>query len=272
LNELQTEEKIRLRRKLTEQAIGNAMSNQWIEAIETNQQLVDDFGPDVEAYNRLGKAYAQLGRITDARGAYESSIKIDPTNTIAQRNIQRLAALKDAPVSGPSDVPHADPTFFIEETGKTVATAVFSDAPKATLAALTAGDFLDMQREGDVMVVVTRGGERLGVLDGRLSSRLIELQEGGNVYAIAAIAVNPQRRELRVLIREMRQSPGLAGRVSFPPETSSTFRAYLRPGGMIREDRMDDDDDGENDADTMGSDEEDMSGDGMDFGEDTAES
>lgn len=272
MNELQTEEKVRLRRKLTEQAISNAMSNQWAEAIETNQQLVDEFGPDVEAYNRLGKAYAQLGRITDGRGAYESSLKIDPTNTIAQRNIQRLSALKDAPLSAASDVPHADPTFFIEETGKTVATAVFSDAPKATLAALTAGDFLEMRHEGDVMVVTTRNGERLGVLDGRLSSRLIELQNGGNVYAIAAIAVNPQRRELRVLIREMRQSPGLAGRVSFPPETSSTFRAYLRPGGMIREDRIDDDDDGENDADMMGTDEEDLSGDGLDFGEDTAES
>jgi len=273
LNELHSEDKVRQRRQLAEQAINMAMANQWQQAIDVNRRLVDEFIPDVEAWNRLGKAYAQLGRIADARAAYESSLKIDGTNTIALRNIQRLSALKDeAPHAAGGAMKHAAPAFFIEETGKTVATTIFSDASKETLALITAGDLLGISRDRSVMVVTTQGNERVGVLDGRLSARLIELQEGGNEYAIATVAVNPQKREVRVLVREMRQSPQLAGRVSFPPETSSGFRAYTRGSALIRDERADDEDeDAVDDADVMLGDEEDLSADGLDFGEDTSE-
>lgn len=273
MNELQSEEKGRTRRRLAEQAINLAMAGDWGQAVEVNTRLVEEFGADAEAYNRLGKAYAQLGRIADARGAYEAALRADPSNTIAQRNITRLAALKDeAPAAGSEDGQRADPGFFIEETGKTVSSAIFSDAPKETLALVAAGDMLGMRREADVIEVTTRGGDRLGVLDGKLSTRLIELQEGGNVYAIAAIAVNPTRRELRVLVRELRQSPQLAGRVSFPPETSSSFRAYTR-GGVIRDERLDDEDDeGGDDSDALSADDEDLGADALDFSEDIAES
>ncbi len=239
MNELQSEEKVRQRRKLAEEAINLAMSGQWQAAVEVNTRLVEEFTPDVEAWNRLGKAYAQLGRIADARAAYESALKIDRTNTIALRNQQRLAAIKEEAVAASNDDGlRADPAFFIEETGKTVATAIFSDASKQTLALVAAGDMLGMKREGDVMTVTTRAGDHLGALDGRLSARLIELQDGGNEYAVAAVAVSPAKRELRVLVRELRQSAQMAGRVSFPSETSSTFRAYTK-GTMIREDRID---------------------------------
>ena len=275
LNELQSEEKGRKRRQLAEQAINLAMSGAWPQAVEVNRQLVEEFEPDVESWNRLGKAYAQLGRIGDARGAYDSALKIDPNNTIAQRNLQRLSAIKDeaiATTAGREDGQRADAAFFIEETGKTVATSIFSDAPKQTLALVAAGDMLGMRRDGDVVVVTTHGGDRLGVLDGKLSARLIELQAGGNEYALATVAVNPTKRELRVLVREMRQAPQMAGRVSFPAETSSSFRAYIK-GSVIREERIDDDDDeSSDDTDGLGADDEDISADTLDFAEDMSES
>jgi len=275
LNELQSEEKSRRRRQLAEQAINLAMAGEWVEAIEVNRRLIDDWGPDVEAWNRLGKAYGQLGRITDARAAYESALKIDPNNAIAQRNLQRLSAIKDdSVVTSQDDRQRADPAFFIEETGKTIATSIFSDAPRETLALVAAGDMLEMHPEGEVMAVATRSGQRLGVLEGRLSARLIELQGGGNEYAIAAISVEPARRELRVLVREMRQSPQLAGRVSFPAETSATSRAYIRGGGLIREDRGIDDDEEEllEETEALLPDEEELGAEDLDFSEEMSES
>lgn len=276
LNELQSEEKGRQRRQLAESAINLAMAGDWPQAVEVNRRLVEEFEPDVEAWNRLGKAYSQLGRIADARGAYEAAIKIDPSNTIAQRNRQRLAAIKDESLptptgNGQEDGQRADAAFFIEETGKTVATSVFSDAAKETLALVAAGDMLGMSRDGDVMAVTTRNGDRLGVLDGKLSARLIDLQAGGNDYAIAAVSVSPARRELRVLVREMRQAPQMAGRVSFPAETSTSVRAYIK-GTMIRDERGDDDDDESLDeTDTLLPDDEDISADTLDFAEDMSE-
>jgi len=270
LNDLQSEEKVRRRRQLAEQAINLAMSNQWQQAIEVNTRLVEEFTPDAEAYNRLGKAYAQLGRNSDARGAYESALKIDPTNTIAQRNATRLAALKDETPAMGDEGRQADPAFFIEETGKTAATTIFCDAPKATLAHVTAGDMLGMRREGDLMIVTIGSGDRLGPLEGKLSARLIELTDGGNTYAIATISINQAKRELRALVREMRQSPQMAGRVSFPPETGSTVRAYMR-SGVIRDERIDEDDEDGEDAEGM-TEEEDLGSDTLDFTEDLGES
>jgi len=269
LNDLQSEEKVRRRRQLAEQAINLAMSNQWQQAIEVNTRLVEEFTPDAEAYNRLGKAYAQLGRNSDARGAYESALKIDPTNTIAQRNATRLAALKDETPATGDEGRQADPAFFIEETGKTAATTIFCDAPKGTLARVTTGDMLGMRREGDLMIVTIGSGDRIGPLEGKLSARLIELTGGGNTYAIAAISVNQSKRELRALVREMRQSPQMAGRVSFPPETSSGVRAYMR-SGVIRDERIDEDDEDIEDGDGQ-AEEEDLGSDTLDFTEDLGE-
>ena len=83
------------RRDLVAQAINQAMAHEWVQAIATNRRLIDASGRDVEAHNRLGNAYAQLGRVAEARAAYTTTLAIDPTNTIAQRHVARLAALQD---------------------------------------------------------------------------------------------------------------------------------------------------------------------------------
>lgn len=84
--------RVALRRQLAERAIHLAMSNEWGQAVEVNRRLVEEFDPDAAAWNRLGKAYVQLERITEAYAAYEATLKLDPTNTIAQRQRTRLAA------------------------------------------------------------------------------------------------------------------------------------------------------------------------------------
>jgi len=87
------QETSRQRRQLVARAIEQATASEWLGAIETNQRLIDASGQDVEAYNRLGKAYAQIGRIPAARAAYDAALLIDPANTIALRNAARWAAL-----------------------------------------------------------------------------------------------------------------------------------------------------------------------------------
>ena len=91
MNEIQIEERQRQRRQLVERSIELAMRNSWEEAADANRRLVHEFEPDVEAWNRLGKALAELGRIADAREAYTKTLSIEPGNVIAQRNVQRLS-------------------------------------------------------------------------------------------------------------------------------------------------------------------------------------
>ena len=129
VNDAQARDKGRLRRQLVARAIDQAMASQWPQAIETNLSLIDASGRDVAAYNRLGKAYMQLGRVSEACAAYTATLQIDPTNAIARRNVTRLAALIDgAAALEDSGTPHADPSFFSEELGKTVVRSTVSDA------------------------------------------------------------------------------------------------------------------------------------------------
>ena len=236
MNELQQEERQRARRQLTERSIELAMKNSWEEAAEANRRLVAQFDPDVEAWNRLGKAYAELGRIADARGAYSHALTIEPANAIAQRNNIRLSHIKDTHVPVARDHHDSvDARFFIEETGKTVARSMFTSVPQETLANLSVGDRLLLAVQKDLILVSMVGGTALGFLDGKLSGRLVGLIEGGNEYAAAVVRI--EGRYVRLMIREVYQAPLLTGRVSFPPETTSNFRPYTKDS-LLRQDRL----------------------------------
>ena len=81
---------IRLKRQLVDQAIAQATAAQWAEAAETNRRLLE-LGPDAESENRLAKALWELGELGQAREHYQTALALDPTNRIAERNIDRLA-------------------------------------------------------------------------------------------------------------------------------------------------------------------------------------
>src|SRR5919202_3796077 len=89
----QSEDRLRLKRMRTEKAIQLAMQNRWEEAATLNREMLELFPNDVETYNRLGKAPSELGRCAEALDAYQQAHRLDPTSTIAQRNIQRLEKL-----------------------------------------------------------------------------------------------------------------------------------------------------------------------------------
>jgi tetratricopeptide (TPR) repeat protein len=89
---LDTDSTTRQRRQLGEIAIGHATRGEWDDAVEANRQLLE-LGPDIDAYNRLGKALAELGRTAEALEAYEHALERDATNRIAQRNAERLRVL-----------------------------------------------------------------------------------------------------------------------------------------------------------------------------------
>ncbi len=251
MNDVQAEERQRQRRQLVERAIELAMRNAWEEAADTNRRLVHQFDADVEAWNRLGKAYSELGRIQDARNAYAKALDIEPTNIIAQRNANRLGLIRSAVTTVSRDHHDSvDARFFIEETGKTVARSIFTSVPPETLAKISAGARLTLIPREDLLVVATASGDELGALDGKLSGRLTELLAGGNQYAAAVVRI--EGRYVRVMIRETYQSPQLTGRVSFPPETSSGFKAYIKDTLVRYERGLEDDeeamiDDGDGD-------------------------
>jgi tetratricopeptide (TPR) repeat protein len=222
------------RRQLAQQAITLAMQSRWDEAVETNRQIVDMGQPDAETCNRLGKALKELGRIAEAREAYEQALQVDPANAIATRSLDQLSRISDAEAAelAKRAGQKLDPQFFTEETGKTGVTALHAVARPEVLATVSAGDRVTLERQNGALMVSTVDGVRLGQVEDALATRLTRLMQTGNEYQAGVVGLDGHT--LRVIIRETFQAPQNSGRISFPPRTETLPRPYLREGLMRR--------------------------------------
>jgi len=220
------------RRQRTQQAIQLAMQGQWQEAAAVNRAIIAVFPNDVDAYNRLGKALTELGHYSEAREAYAKTLELDSLNSIAQKNLTRLATLGERAVVQAEGGQKLSPQMFIAEMGKTGITILTRAAAQAA-ARMTAGDQVFLRRQNNTLVVESGQGKYLGEIEPKLGMRLIKLMEGGNEYA-AAIATLSQD-DVRVIIKETFQHPSQAGKLSFPPTAGDAFRAYTKEGLLRRD-------------------------------------
>jgi len=204
----------RLRREKEREAIALATQGRWREAVEVNRAILALFPQDVHALNRLGRALAELGRYSEARSAFQRALEVDPSNSIARKNLDRLRGLEDRPQETPTGDRVASVQVFIEERGKTCRTRLQAPAPPEERVDLNPGEEVELQVQGDQVAVYSTRRRYLGRLEPRLARRLIRLMQGGNRYT-AAIAAADQKG-VEVIIREVFQHPSLMGVVSFP--------------------------------------------------------
>jgi tetratricopeptide (TPR) repeat protein len=229
----QEEEQVRLRRQRSKQAIALAMQGRWREAVVANQEIITSFPNDVDAYNRLGRAYIELGEYSQAKEAYGRAMELDPYNVIAQKNLRRLSYLSEAAVGSEADSGRAEPQYFIEETGKAGVVSLYRLAPQQMLAKMVAGDKVYLKVDGTGLTVENARGEYLGQVDPKHSQRIIKLMEGGNRYTAAIVSSNEDR--VLVIIREVYQDSSQAGLLSFPPKGGESLRPYLSETMLRRE-------------------------------------
>ncbi len=217
------DEKMRLRRRLQEQAIEMAAHNRWDEALDVNQRILS-ISEDADTYNRLGKAYTELGRYSEAHDAYQQTLRLNPTNAIARKNVARLEALLNRGIDSapPSRIARqqVDLRLFITETGRTALTTLVDVPRSSAVDALVTGEKMEFRVDGRNVLVIDADGTVVGRLPPKLGQRLSELINGGNRY-IAAIAQSDPR-QVRLLIRETYQDPSQRGRLSFPGKLSGT--------------------------------------------------
>ena len=232
IDTMSLEERARLKKQMSDQAVKFAVNSRWQDAATVNREYLRTFGDEAEAFNRLGKALSELGQITAAREAYGKSLDLDPSNTIARRNLDRLAGMKDTAAAVPSQL---DTRLFIEETG-TAAVAKLQATDDKVSAILDAGDLVELQVQGNAVNVLTVTGEYIGMIEPRIGLRLSKMMSSGNLYTAAMLTTSG---EPRVILRETFKHPSMIDKVSFPAGSSSDIRAYTRKGLL----RRDDDDD-----------------------------
>jgi hypothetical protein len=241
---------VRIKRQLVEQAIGHGAAGRWAEAAETNRKILE-FGSDPEAENRLAKSLWEQGELGDAREHYQVALALDPTNRIAERNIERLRVLMSEAgdkSAAPEKAEKAPVAIFVEETGKTGFAMLTDLASPRALAHVNPGDSVELIAEGN-RLFCWANGNKIGIVEPRVAARLLKLLAEGNKYSAGITSLGD--RDVRIVIREIFQDPRNYGKVSFPTAArSSDLRPYtkgtlLREEESLEEDLDDDDDDDE---------------------------
>jgi tetratricopeptide (TPR) repeat protein len=223
----QEEKQVRLRRQVSRQAISLAMEGRWQESITVNKSLIESYPNDVDAYNRLGKAYMELGDYVQAKEAYGQAVKLDQYNSIAKKNLERIAHLSQIKaetrvITAPTK---AEPHLFIEEIGKAAVINLYQIAPAPVLIKMMAGDKVNLKSQESNLAVENSLGEVLGLVPTRHATRLIKLLAGGNQYAAAIVSAS--ENAVSVIIRETFQSPGQVGQLSFPSRRHQEVQPFI---------------------------------------------
>ncbi len=220
----QEEEQAKLGRQSSKQAIALAMQGRWREAIAANKSLIESFPNNVDAYNRLGRAYMELGVYSLAKEAYSRALELAPYNAIAKKNLRRLAHLRGTLVDLEGGSHKAGPQYFIEEKGKAGVVNLHHLTTQEILAKTVAGDKVYLKIEGPNLVVENCRGEYLGQVELKYKQRLIRLMKGGNRYTAAIVSSTEEM--ITVIIREVYQDLSQAGLLSFPSKGFGGLRPY----------------------------------------------
>jgi tetratricopeptide (TPR) repeat protein len=245
---IESEDKTRLIRQMSQEAINLAMHGRWKEAVSVNQAIVENMPTNIDAYNRLGKAYMELSDFSKAIDAYNQVLVLSPNNSIAQKNLSRLLQLKASKVIAKEERSKAAPHQFIGEMGKAGVVALHNLAPGPILAKMAAGDIVYLKINGHKLTVVNEPGDYIGQVEPLHGPRLAKLMEGGNKYSAAVVSVDDNK--VKVNIREIFQISSQKGRLSFPAKPVEGFQphvkdTFLRHRNTEEEELLDDGEEGD---------------------------
>jgi tetratricopeptide (TPR) repeat protein len=235
-------------RALSDQATAAALDADWPRAAELNGKILETSVDDVEARNRLGRAYIELGKLDEAKAAFAEVLKQEPYNSIALRNQARVAALLEHRSKPNTTSTKTQPRLFIEDMGKTGILRLINPAPQHVLAKYSPGAECELREQEGLLAVHARDGELVGFLEPKVGRRLIDLLRTGNQYVAAIVSTDAQNP--RVAIREISQSTENASRISFPGHhrpAETKERAYVR-GTFFRYGAGEEDLEGEEEA------------------------
>lgn len=201
---------------LQKQAIVAALNCHWPEALRLNLELIKHEPNNVECLNRLAKAYFELGNFKEAQKFYKEVLDLDPYNSIAQKNLKKIAVAKDSNNLTNHYIPTLSPSFFVSEPGITKSVTLIKVAEPQRLMSLSAGTQVNLIVKNRGICITDMDGKYLGVLPDDIAFHLIRLCKGGNRYQVFIQSV--KQNSLTVLIREVFRAKKFKNQASFLDE------------------------------------------------------
>jgi len=199
--------------KLAQQAISLALSGKWGEALAINLKILESSPQDTDALNRAARTYGQLGKIKEAKTFTSRVLKIDPTNKIAIRALEKW---KNTGVTGGHPFSPLSPQVFLEEPGKTKIINLINRGDQKMISTLSSGDEIRLIIRKKSICVLTLSNKYLGRIPDDLSAKLRELIKHGNEYR--ALIKTADKNEVKIFLRETKKAEKLKDIPSFSGE------------------------------------------------------
>jgi tetratricopeptide (TPR) repeat protein len=222
---------------LKAKAITAALSCDWSSAIQLNTELLKENPADLDALNRLGRAYLELGENVKAITFFKKALKIDKYNPIAQRNLARAAQSKGGKKTDSAKVAVNFPTArvaadFLEEPGRTKLVALVNVAPTAVLLEQKQADQVLLVPKRHTVIAMDAHENYLGALPDDLGHRLSLLIKGGNHYC--ALTKSVSKNGIVLFLREISRAKRFADTPSFITSGADYF-SFIRDEGTEAE-------------------------------------
>ncbi len=202
---------------LKNQAIQTALEGNWTEAISLNKDLVKENPQDIDALNRLALAYTIVGKLKEAKSAYQKVVDIDPLNSIALRNLKKLKE-KNIKETDPSE--YRINNNFLEEPGKTKVIELINTAQPKIIEGLRTGKSLTLTVKR-LKIFVEDGTQYIGVLPDDIAKRLIKFMKGGCTYD--AFVKSASTHKVSIFIKEIKKSSRFKENPSFLSNSESSL-------------------------------------------------
>lgn len=228
-------------------AIDAALNCEWKKAEDLNRKLIKEDPSNVACLNRLARALFELGKYNQVKRICEQVLNLDPYNTIAQKNLKKVADLKKAQGKAPKEAhpvnflsklflgkkeektngepeslkvfntPNSSspisPFLFLEEAGITKVVNLIKLAEPQKLSKLYPGSMVKLIAKNRGISITDVEDNYLGVLADDISHLLIRLIKGGNQYSAIIKSVKPN--SLSILVREIFRSKKFKNQPSF---------------------------------------------------------
>lgn len=180
---------------LAQEAISAALSCDWEKAILINSKILKIDSKNIDALNRIARAYAEKGEIEKAKKFTTKVLKIDPANTIAGRCHLKWQDFK--PVANSRITKFK----FIEEPTRTKVVNLINLGEKINITNLDCGDTLKLDPHTHRVNVLTMDDNYIGRFPDDLALKFISLVKLGGSYEVVVKTANT--REVKVFVRAL---------------------------------------------------------------------
>ncbi|MEK7186589.1 MAG: tetratricopeptide repeat protein [Patescibacteria group bacterium] len=197
---------------LKNQAIQTALSGDWQKAVNLNKSLIEEDPSDIDALNRLAFALTILGKIKDAKSAYQKVLKIDSLNSLAVRSLKKLDGKTNSDQSASSSGFLVN-NSFIEEQGKTKIVELVNIAQPSIINNLRTGQSIKLSIKRLKIFALTDDNSYVGVLPDNIGKRLIKFIKAGNIYD--AFVKSAHEHHVIVFLKEVKKLSKFKDQPSF---------------------------------------------------------